>query len=214
MTAVNPDAPLTVEMYLREQGLGDDEIREIGPEFGQRLRAAWRQRHGFDPGDNIPAPDLAGRILDEQTTIICRRCESAWGIENEDPAGPCLNCGHPGPAGKHVPSERLPVAIGSGEAVVCGLCGTEHHAELYRVEIPQPPLGVTRLCRGCALATAEYRAWQMACDLSVQIDALMQMATDQKQRDLIAGHIAHTASWFAGWRWPGSRDVNPPADPF
>lgn len=194
--------PLTPEAFLRKAGLRDDELAELLPEFTRRMRIVNGLSQQSDT-DEIREIQLAEMVLDEQTITICRNCEEVDTIDEE---GDCLDCGFgvvnkaDRPAGRRVASTGLPIHMSAGETATCSRCGGRHHPELYRVRVPNPPLRFVHLCRGCASADPEYRAWQLFCDLTVAIDALMQAATDQQQRDLIASQIGNTATWFAGWR--------------
>lgn len=158
--------------------------------------------------------DAHRRTRRGQTVLACRGCGETWGVETTDD-GSCLNCGlgvvdpSDRPAGVPVPASTLPIGLGGGPHFACDRCGCTFTPPTWHVEIPSGPNRVVFICRSCSLADSELVAWQLLCDLSDEIDRLMQRADGPDQRRVLAQLIASHAEHFADWRWPPSAADQP-----
>lgn len=79
----------------------------------------------------------------------------------------------------------------------CTRCPQVWRPTTWHVEPGNDPV-----CRDCALADPALARWQQHCDVSDAIDALMQVATDRRERLLFADLLTQRADHFARWRWP------------
>jgi hypothetical protein len=133
--------------------------------------------------------ELARQIIDEKIAsgelVVSERNGGLIKAEEYDKA-------------RHGPMRKpLPVVLGGGPDFACSRCGSGFRPATWHVERGNRPA-----CRQCALADPETAVWQLLCDVADHIDQLMQQASDQQQRNLLAQMVAHRADHFSVWRWP------------